>query len=377
MTSMHQSTKPGAHKILNSSKQRTEAGYRSGFHATVYDVQRDPSLDNKEIIRDKNVKVFPFVSGASYQGEWKDDKKSGFGTATNADGTKYEGEWKHNKYDGKGTFYVKKRKNYVRQYIGMWRNGKRDGEGTYYYSEHEVYSGEWMNNKRCGNGRLDYANGDYYLGQWNSDMQNGIGSHFHKNGNVFIGYWIDGKKSGPGKFLYASTRKVYEGEWVDNIPKCGEYREPTSDEVSKGTFDRASIRSEIFTLPEVGVERPTQIVDAAIAELRLSNLINKSDASYSVSKDSLDRAKDIFSQLDSSGTGLVQIYALGVFFECFNIQLTPEDMTQILRELEIDEERGGEIPFHIAVDIAVFILGNSADATENDNYENNYSTEAY
>lgn len=28
-----------------------------------------------------------------------------------------------------------------------------------------------------------------------------------------------------GRFLYMSTRKVYEGEWVGGTPKCGEYRD--------------------------------------------------------------------------------------------------------------------------------------------------------
>jgi len=64
------------------------ASFRQGFHATVYDVRRDPDLDNKDIIRDKNVAVFPFVAGASYKGQWRNDHKHGFGTEVTPDGTK-------------------------------------------------------------------------------------------------------------------------------------------------------------------------------------------------------------------------------------------------------------------------------------------------
>ena len=39
----------------------------------------------------------------TYAGEWKSDKRSGFGVCQRSDGLKYEGEWFNNKKNGYGT----------------------------------------------------------------------------------------------------------------------------------------------------------------------------------------------------------------------------------------------------------------------------------
>lgn len=45
----------------------------------------------------------------TYTGEWKNDKRTGFGVSERTDGLKYEGEWYNNKKYGYGvtTFKVK------------------------------------------------------------------------------------------------------------------------------------------------------------------------------------------------------------------------------------------------------------------------------
>lgn len=45
----------------------------------------------------------------TYMGEWKNDKRAGFGVSERSDGLKYEGEWFNNKKYGYGvtTFKVK------------------------------------------------------------------------------------------------------------------------------------------------------------------------------------------------------------------------------------------------------------------------------
>lgn len=45
----------------------------------------------------------------TYMGEWKNDKRAGFGTCERSDGLKYEGEWYNNKKYGYGvtTFRVR------------------------------------------------------------------------------------------------------------------------------------------------------------------------------------------------------------------------------------------------------------------------------
>lgn len=335
-----------------TSAEKMAAANRSGPHATVYDVRRDPSLKDKNIIRDKTLKVFPFVSGSKYKGEWFGDAKDGFGTQVNCDGSKYEGEWKDNKYHGRGTLWIKVGKKSRRLYVGCWANGKMEGEGTYFYDNGEIYTGEWMRNKRSGKGRLDYTNGDYYEGEWANDSQQGIGSLYHVNGNVYSGLWMNGMKEGPGKFFYAATQKVYEGEWAANQPCCGEYRAPTADEVQQ--FRAPSVRPQPFDLPALGLENAKGVLNASVADVRLANASRRGLGVPNITQESLERAKIVFMAADVEGTGLVSMWALGGLFMELGISLTTEDTTEILQQLEL----GGnaELSFPEAIDIATFLL---------------------
>lgn len=69
---------------------------RNGAHARIYNLMRDPELKNKDRIRDTDKKTFGFVKGSTYNGQWKDDKRHGFGTLVYPDGTKYEGYFEFN-----------------------------------------------------------------------------------------------------------------------------------------------------------------------------------------------------------------------------------------------------------------------------------------
>ncbi|MPC85230.1 Junctophilin-1 [Portunus trituberculatus] len=53
----------------------------------------------------------------TYTGEWKNDKRTGFGVSERTDGLKYEGEWYNNKKYGYGVTTFKVR--YVTH--GWWR----------------------------------------------------------------------------------------------------------------------------------------------------------------------------------------------------------------------------------------------------------------
>lgn len=57
----------------------------------------------------------------NFLGEYKDDKKHGFGIFTWQDGRKYIGEWKEGKQHGKGCFINQKGEKRE----GEWADGKR------------------------------------------------------------------------------------------------------------------------------------------------------------------------------------------------------------------------------------------------------------
>lgn len=47
-----------------------------------------------------------FADGSSYEGEFLNDKREGYGILKNSsDNIIYEGEWKNDKFDGNGTCY--------------------------------------------------------------------------------------------------------------------------------------------------------------------------------------------------------------------------------------------------------------------------------
>lgn len=69
----------------------------------------------------------------NYMGEWKNDKRTGFGVAERTDGLKYEGEWYNNKKYGYGvtTFKVSQSSIFL---------SKRITEQTYFMMTCKQYS---------------------------------------------------------------------------------------------------------------------------------------------------------------------------------------------------------------------------------------------
>ncbi len=89
---------------------------------------------------------FPMLSGATYDGDWLNDKFHGTGTYTSPSYT----------------------------YIGMYRNGKRHGKGRTEFSNSSiaVYEGEYWNDKQHGYGTLTVKDCTY-SGEWYNNVRQG------------------------------------------------------------------------------------------------------------------------------------------------------------------------------------------------------------
>jgi hypothetical protein len=148
--------------------------------------------------------------------------------------------------------------------MGEWARGKKDGMGTYFSPNGDVYTGEFLEDKKWGMGKHVYANGDQYRGEYKNDMRHGKGTLLVADGNIYEGMWIADQKEGPGKFLYASTLKVYEGEWAEGNPRCGEFRSPTEEEREK--MSNSDVQVLPFALPQCELEDPFGLLEAAKAE---------------------------------------------------------------------------------------------------------------
>lgn len=168
--------------------------------------------------------TFYSPNGDKYTGEWRDNLRHGRGAQVWMRARMmYNGEWKMNKRDGFGAVYKMQpsTQKYLLVYTGNWKNDKKEGIGTFIYSSSAQYDGEWAENKRSGWGRMAHEDGNVYEGHWLGDRPNGQGVLLLRNGNRYEGSMKNGKKHGHGRFIYTDKGQVYEGFWVDDIPKCG------------------------------------------------------------------------------------------------------------------------------------------------------------
>ena len=112
----------------------------------------------------------------------------------------YEGEYKNEKREGYGK-YIWENGEY---YIGQWLNDKENGKGIIYYKNGNIkYDGDFVNGKYEGNGILIDENGEYYKGQWLNGKGHGKGIEYYKNGNIkYDGDFVNNQYEGYGKYIW-------------------------------------------------------------------------------------------------------------------------------------------------------------------------------
>jgi len=81
-----------------------------------------------------------------------------------------------------------------------------------------------------------------------------------ENGNRYEGCWLYDKKEGPGRYFYIKTNKVYDGEWHNDIAKCGQfYHVHDTDSIHK---------IDNFILPYNELKYPENVILDAINRVR-------------------------------------------------------------------------------------------------------------
>ena len=195
--------------------------------------------------------------GGKYDGEWKDDKRHGWGTLTGANGV-YDGEWKDGAMHGRGTM------TYAdgTEYDGEWKDGKKNGRGTMTYPDRAKYDGEWKDGKRHGRGTMTYADGTEYDGEWKDGKENGRGTLTFPDGAKYDGEWQNGRRNGPG-VLTEPDGTVYIGEWRPDAVWSGE--PPIDDLVSfiegKGVQNHKKKKKKKTKKPMGGAEGTVTLDD--------------------------------------------------------------------------------------------------------------------
>ena len=128
-----------------------------------------------------------------YEGEYRYNKRDGYGIEYQKDGNVYKGNWRYGVKHGKGVLHDSKSNQ---DYNQTWSYGdlkhgmvlERNQEGMV------IYEGEYRNNKR-----------------------DGYGTEYYGNGRKYEGYWKNGVKHGKGIFYIPNTNESYEEVWENGI----------------------------------------------------------------------------------------------------------------------------------------------------------------
>eukprot|EP00920_Eleutheroschizon_duboscqi_P022717 GHVT01055325.1.p2 GENE.GHVT01055325.1~~GHVT01055325.1.p2 ORF type:complete len:111 (+),score=1.63 GHVT01055325.1:401-733(+) len=99
-----------------------------------------------------------------------------------------------------------------------------------------------------------YKDGSIYEGEWYDDERSGQGMLKLTTENRYEGSWRNGKKNGPGKFYYLDKGQLFEGTWVDDVPKCGEMRD----------WDREIAPDPTpYPLPPIELADPSKVLESS------------------------------------------------------------------------------------------------------------------
>ncbi|XP_049947361.1 MORN repeat-containing protein 3-like [Schistocerca serialis cubense] len=185
-------------KKLSVSQRREIASYKNGLRCKIFN-----------------------ISGNTYKGEWKNNKRHGKGIFLETSGKRYEGDWEHGLRHGYGIqSHMEPHCLHAIEYTGEWYEGKRQGQGISYYADGSYYDGAWLDNKRHGHGRMWFADGTFYEGEWKNDQFHGLGLYAYANGNRYEGEWKCGLKNGCGRYYHLDSGQLQEGVWVNGNCSC-------------------------------------------------------------------------------------------------------------------------------------------------------------
>ena len=147
-----------------------------------------------------------------YKGQIKGIYASGYGWFYDSKNlNSYEGQWTNSMKNGYGLEICKDNSAYV----GTFYNGKKNGIGYYRWLDGSSYEGEWRNNKLHGCGIFKFKDGSIYVGEWKDNRMHGIGQ-FSSGIKTYIGYFNRDVRNGFGMVLWEKEQKAFVGLWRDN-----------------------------------------------------------------------------------------------------------------------------------------------------------------
>ncbi|XP_055600479.1 MORN repeat-containing protein 3-like [Uranotaenia lowii] len=185
-----------------------------------------------------------FTKKSHYRGEVDEKyRKCGLGVQKRTNGWTYEGQWKDGLRNGYGILYRKMADMELCEkiYVGDWKNNRKHGLGIKYFKDGK-YLGFWSCGQRSGHGFMWFDNGDFYMGEWADDVYEGLGIMLYISGDRYHGEFHTGLKHGEGLYFHSRTGQLQRGHWCCGICKMGSIEDWNRNQVVYPT---------IYPLPEV------------------------------------------------------------------------------------------------------------------------------
>jgi hypothetical protein len=189
--------------------------------------------------------TFFYGDGNVYYGQWAEDKLQGTGKLTIYPGTAleetYQGEFQNGLKHGFGRYTYAaggRSQNQASSYEGNWASNLRHGMGTLRFRDGRVYRGQFVREKMHGQGTMIFPDGTRYSGLFKDNERTGTGALLAADGTIHSGKFLKGLKEGAGEVTYLGG-STYFGEWKRDAVQTstkGEYAlkvGPTSAEVVK------------------------------------------------------------------------------------------------------------------------------------------------
>lgn len=201
-------------------------GRHNGFG--IYTIQEGSK--NNEIISDATIYKGDWVNGYRdgkgksysgthlwYDGDFKEDERSGTGTLYDSNGDVTKGKW--NKSVLIETLEYSN--SNAGKFTGKLKDGKKYGKGQYYLQDGTIIEGNFIDDKLDGKGKITYLDGSIYEGEIKDYKASGYGKTTLW-GNYHKGNYLNGLKHGTGAYVQTNGQ-TFEGEWSNGIQMSGKY----------------------------------------------------------------------------------------------------------------------------------------------------------
>ena len=165
-----------------------------------------------------------YPNNTYYDGEFKNNKKDGFGTLLSTDQSiLHTGLWKNDLCVGEGVKFYKNHESYLK-FEGSFLQGTQSGPGMLTLKDESILIGKWIrNNPMDGQWQITYPSTSLsttYSGaaaffpeiNKNMPLPQGEGTMNYVNDDVCNGQFYKGQRSGKGICKYANG-DVWDGTW--------------------------------------------------------------------------------------------------------------------------------------------------------------------